>query len=273
MELGNALARVEQAEEGLQKAYQQEKELRRELEVEMGRRVEFTRALVHELKTPLTAVMASSSLLVDELQEEPWLRLAKNIDQGASNLNSRIDELLDLARGEIGMLHLKCQPVDPLRLLREVGAHMSPVAISHGQSLNLDLPPSLPLVWADEARLRQVVLNLLANAYKFTPEGGEINLRARQNDAALVVDVQDTGPGISKKEQGWLFEPYHRLERDRERLSGLGLGLALCKTLVALHEGRIWVESKLGQGSTFSFSLPLKAANQRAEDLEGEEKS
>jgi PAS domain S-box-containing protein len=252
------------SENKLQQLYEQERKLRQELEAEMKRRVEFTRALAHELKTPLTPVMASSELLVAELRAEPLLSLAKNINRGASNLNNRIDELLDLARGEIGMLQLKPELVDLLKLLREVAGDMTPVASSHGQSLVLELPPSLPLAWADEGRLRQVVLNLLNNASKFTPEGGKIILRAREDDANLIVEVQDTGRGITIEEQQRLFEPYHRLESDREHLSGLGLGLALCKTLVELHGGRIWVQSQAGKGSIFGFSVPLEADGKQA---------
>lgn len=252
------------SEEKLQELYEQERRLRQELEAEMKKRVEFTRALAHELKTPLTPVMASSELLVAELKKEPLLSLARNINRGASNLNNRIDELLDLARGEIGMLQLKSEPVDLVRLLREQAGDMMPVASSHGQSFIVDLPSALPLVWADEGRLRQVVLNLLNNAFKFTPEGGRITLRAGREGACLIVKVQDTGRGMTAEEQQRLFEPYHRLESDRENLSGLGLGLALCKTLVELHGGRIWVESSAGEGSTFNFSLPLETAGERA---------
>ena len=261
------------SEEKLQELYEQERKLRQELEAEMKRRVEFTRALAHELKTPLTPVMASSELLVSELKKEPLLSLAKNINRGASNLNNRIDELLDLARGEIGMLQLKPELVDLPKLLREVADDMTPVASSHGQSLILELPPSLPLAWADEGRLRQVVLNLLNNAAKFTPEGGKIILRAREDSANLVVEVQDTGRGITAEEQQRLFEPYHRLESDRDHLSGLGLGLALCKTLVELHGGRIWVQSQAGRGSIFGFSVPLEAAGEQALKPETGEKS
>ena len=261
------------SEEKLQELYEQERKLRQELEAEMKRRVEFTRALAHELKTPLTPVMASSELLVSELKKEPLLSLAKNINRGASNLNNRIDELLDLARGEIGMLQLKPELVDLPKLLREVADDMTPVASSHGQSLILELPPSLPLAWADEGRLRQVVLNLLNNAAKFTPEGGKIILRAREDSANLVVEVQDTGRGITEEEKQRLFEPYHRLESDRDHLSGLGLGLALCKTLVELHGGRIWVQSQAGKGSIFGFSVPLEAAGEQALKPETGEKS
>jgi signal transduction histidine kinase len=234
----------------------------------MRRRVEFTRVLVHELKTPLTPIVASSKLLVNELREEPWSSLARNIAQGASNLNNRIDELLDLARGEIGILHLELEPVVPLQLLHEVSNDMAPVASSHRQSLILDLPPSLPLVWADKNRLRQVVLNLLNNAFKFTPAEGKITLKAREKGANLIVEVEDTGRGISEEEQQRLFEPYYRVEDDRQRLSGLGLGLALCKTLVELHGGQIWVKSQKGKGSTFSFSVPLETASRWEEGIE-----
>jgi signal transduction histidine kinase len=127
------------------------------------------------------------------------------------------------------------------------------------------LPSSNPVVSADRDRLRQIIQNLLNNALKFTPAGGEIIFRAREEGDNLVVEVQDTGPGISKEDQKRLFDPYYRRVEDRERLSGLGLGLALAKTLVELHGGQIWVKSKKGQGSTFGFSLPLETASRKEE--------
>jgi signal transduction histidine kinase len=208
-------------------------------------------------------VMASSELLVAELKQEPLLSLAKNVNRGAANLNNRINELLDLARGEIGMLQIRSETVDIGKLLREAAQDMTPVAGGKNQSLTLELPDSLPLVKGDGGRLRQVVLNLLNNACKFTPEGGRITLRARRDGTNLIMEIQDTGRGITEEEQKRLFEPYHRLESDREHLSGLGLGLALSKALVGLHGGRIWVESKAGKGSTFSFSIPLETAGSR----------
>ena len=254
------------ADEKLRKLYNEERKLRQELETEMRRRVEFNRALVHELKTPLTPILASSDALVAEFQDGPLLSLARNINRGASNLNKRIDELLDLAKGEIGMLKLELKPMDPLPLLREVADGMVPVASSDGLSLFLKLPPSLPLVRADEARLRQIVVNLLDNAFKFTPEGGKITVGAKKKGANLIVEVQDTGRGITKEEQQRIFQPYYRLESDREHFGGLGLGLALSKTLVELHGGKIWVKSERGKGSTFGFSLPLTATNQSEDD-------
>jgi len=259
------ITELERAEAKLQEAYEKERKLRQEIEAEAERKILFTRALVHELKTPLTPVLASSELLVSELQEEPYLSLAKNIHSGAANLNRRIDELLDLARVEIGMLEVNPKAVDAHQLLLAIADDMKAMVTSNGQSLIVTIPPYLSPVWADEERLRQIVLNLLINASKFTPEGGRIMLRAKEEDSSLVVEVEDTGPGISKEEQKQLFQPYHRQIPDREHLSGLGLGLALCKYLVELHGGKIWVQSEIGQGSTFGFSIPLATAAQQEE--------
>lgn len=255
----------ERAQEKLEELYEEERKLRQELEAEVQRRIEFTRALVHELKTPLTPILSSSELLVSELREEPWASVARNIHRGAGNLSNRIDELLDLARSEIGMLQVHPRPVDMLQLLQGIADDMKATISSNGQSLILALATSLPLVWGDEERLRQVVLNLLINASKFTPEGGNITLKANKNERALIVEIEDTGPGIPEEEQKRLFQPYHRQIGDRERLSGLGLGLALCKYLVELQGGRIWVESEAGKGSTFGFSIPIATASQRRE--------
>jgi PAS domain S-box-containing protein len=264
--LGHAMdiTESELAQEKLEEAYEKERRLRQELEIEVQRRVEFTRALVHELKTPLTPIMSSSDLLVSSLTEEPWLSVAQNIQRGAINLNRRIGELLDLARGEIGMLKLNPKRVDVLKLLSHVGSEMSVVASSNGQTLKVELPETLPLPWADEDRIRQITQNLLVNATKFTPEGGTITLRAKEQNGSLVVEVQDTGYGIPEEEQKRLFRPYHRQIGDREHLSGLGLGLALCKNLVQLHGGRIWVVSQEGKGSTFAFSIPINSRVQQS---------
>jgi len=262
-DIGLALYSMEQenerkrTEEHIQALYQQEKVLRQELENEIKKRVEFSHALVHELKTPLTPVIASIDALATRLKEEPWVSLARNVERGAEKLNDRIDELLDIARGEADMLKVNLKPLKPLPLLRQIAGEMAEVASRQGQSLTVDLPASLPLIRADESRLRQILQNLLNNALKFTAGGGEITLRAGEKGAELIVEVQDTGSGIAKQMQERIFDPYYREESDRQRLSGLGLGLALCKKLVKLQGGRIWVKSEKDKGSTFSFSMPL----------------
>ncbi|MFC2006154.1 PAS domain S-box protein [Chloroflexota bacterium] len=246
-----------QAEQAREELYNREKELREKLEEEIRRRTEFTRVLVHELKTPLTPIIAASELLIGEAQEGTLLRLAESINRGASAMSIRIDALLDLARGEMGVLEFNYSEVDPVRLLHKVTDGTSSMASSGGLSFVLDVPSSIPSVWVDEGRLEQVILNLLTNAFKSSPQGGKVTLRARKKNDTLIVEVQDTGHGIAEENQEKIFEAYYRVESDRQRLDGLGLGLALCKTIVESHGGKIWVESEVGKGSTFSFSIPL----------------
>ncbi len=251
----------------IEELYQKEKELRQDLEAQIESRVEFTRALIHELKTPLTPIVASSSLLVEELRE-PLVRIARNINQGAVNLSVRIDELLDVAKGELNMIELDLKPVDILKMSRRVAAEIAPMISSSKQSLILDLPPTFPVVSADEGRLVQVMMNILGNASKFTPKGGKITIRVKQEEAVMIMSVQDNGPGIGKEEQKLIFDLYHHKDSDQQRLGGLGLGLALSKMLVELHRGRIWVESRLGAGATFSFSIPLGPVQQKTKTTE-----
>jgi PAS domain S-box-containing protein len=245
------------ANEQLEEMYQREKTLREELQVEIRSRTEFTRALVHELKTPLTPIMASSELLVEELTIEPLLGLARNVLRGAENMNRRVDEMLDLARGEVGMLKVNINPVDMIRLMHEINKYMEPMARHSGQTLTIDIPEKLPIVLADDDRVRQILFNLISNSIKYSSQSGHIRISARPEGKYLVVEVQDTGRGMSIEDQEKLFQPYYRIE-GREHLSGLGLGLALSKKLVELQNGRIWVQSQKGRGSTFSFTLPLK---------------
>jgi len=259
----------EAAQSKLEEAYEKERKARQDLEAEVQRRVEFTRALVHELKTPLTPIMSSSELLASGLKEEPWLSVAKNILHGAGNLNRRIDDLLDVARGEIGRLRIRPARVNVMRMLQQIGGEMMAMADANRQTLIIELPQYLPTVWGDEDRLRQIVLNLLINATKFTPEGGKITLRARETGPQIVFQVQDTGRGILPEDQKTLFQAYHQQANDPENLSGLGLGLYLCKLLVELHGGKIWVESEPGKGTTFSFSIPVQPTEAEQEQAGG----
>jgi len=257
-------------EKRLQEAYDSEAKAHRELEAEMKRRVEFTRALIHELKTPITAMMSSNTLLVEELPEGTLLKLAENIQHSIYNLDKRIGELLDIAKGELGVLKLNRSEVDPLKMLRSAAAEMDSELSERGQSLVLKLPRSMTLGWIDEQRMREVILNLLGNASKYSPEGGEIVLRAREDGGTLAVELKDNGPGIARKDMEHIFEPYYRAESDRQWLPGLGLGLALCKRTVERHGGRIWVKSRKGKGSTFGFSVPLTSQDQLKGTTEGE---
>ncbi len=245
--------------EDVQRLYQEEKILRQQLQTEITKRIEYTRGLVHELKTPITPILAAAELLLEEIREPPLDNLVKSISRSAANINRRIDELLDMARSEVAMLSVNPEPTDMSILLREVVGEMMLVARNNSQSLVLEIPQTLPLAEADKDRVKQVLLNLLNNAIKYTPPRGKISVNAQRDAAILVISVSDSGPGMTAEQQEHLFEPYYRIDDSRQKLSGLGLGLYLSKSLIELHGGHIWVQSEKNKGSTFSFSLPVVA--------------
>ena len=225
----------------------------------------FIDTLSHELKTPLTSIIAAAGLLAEELEasgDSSHQRLIQTIIQNANTLETRLAELLDIVKTGSGEIQLQLEPVDIKSLLRGTGMQISPLIQGKGQHLDIDLPPSLPIIRGDGQRLEQVVLNLLNNATKFSAEGCDIVLKAHSHDTEIVVEVRDSGIGIAPEELPRLFKPYSRLNSDRQRHPGLGLGLALAKQVVELHGGRIWAESESGKGSIFYFSLPLRVNKQ-----------
>jgi len=230
------------------------------LEKKEAERLQFINALAHELKTPLTSIVASGGLLLEELKKErqsPRVRLTENILSATKKLEARLTELLDIARmGSLGF-KMNLELLDMRVVLQNIANELLPVAAEKHQTLTLNMPHSAPMVNADRQRVEQVLLNLLNNAIKFSGEGSEIQLGLIRKGAELVVEVKDNGPGISKEEQARIFMPYYRIEADRQRSPGSGLGLALSKQLVELQGGKMWVESELGKGSTFSFSLAV----------------
>jgi CheY-like chemotaxis protein/anti-sigma regulatory factor (Ser/Thr protein kinase) len=194
--------------------------------------------LVHELKTPLTPLIVSSDFLVASLHEEPSLSFARNIQLGAANLSKRILELLDMARGEVGVLKLRRKKVAPVALIRNTFDYVLPEANHSQLEMKLDIPEHLPAIMADAGRIQQVLLNLLNNAFKFTRRGGEVVLKASTEANNVIFEVQDTGCGIDGKDQKYLFKPYSKKKPQKDNLGGLGLGLTLSKMLVELHEGK-----------------------------------
>jgi len=255
-------AALQEASNRIKKLYRNESALRRKLEKQIEQRKEFSRALVHELKTPLTPIRAASELLAVRLKDKDMRELALNINKGALSLDKRINELMDLAKSEIGVLRLRYTEVDPPKLIEQIISFVNPEASNHGINLSVDMSPNLPVIYADEDRLSQVVINLLNNAIKFTPCGGVVVLKAKSSNKYLVIEVLDTGKGIAAEDQKYLFQPYFSVKSQDDNLSGMGVGLALCKTFVELHKGRIWLTSQPGAGSTFGFRIPIKVPNQ-----------
>ncbi len=231
-----------------------------ELERQDKDRTEFVALLAHELKTPLTPVLASSRLLVEQFHPEPGSlqeRLITSIIRGAEALEARLSDFLDLTQLQAGAFSLQKRSMDPVSLLDDVAQQFQPVAAIKRQNLTLDLPKRLPRVKADRRRITQVLVNLLENAVKFTPEGGSILLKAVIRDRELVIEVHNSGYGLSIDEQRRLFRPYCRSEVDKQRVPGSGLGLFLCKRLVESHGGKMRVVCVPGKGNTFAFALPL----------------
>lgn len=221
-------------------------------------RIDFTRALVHELKSPLTAITASCRLLLEVAEQDSIKRLANNIYKGAWHINERTDELLELARGELHMLELDEEKVEMTPFLEQMADEMCHAFADAGIVFDVDIPGDLPAISIDRTRIRQVVQNLLNNALKWVPREGRVAVRASVSDSAVTVAVEDSGPGIPEERQATIFQPYILKIAEGQHVKGLGLGLALAKIFIELHRGSIWVDSKVGQGSTFGFSLPLK---------------
>ena len=232
-----------------------------QLEVANRHKSEFLANMSHELRTPLNAIIGFSEVLLQrmfgELNEQQADYLEDIVSSGR-HLLSLINDILDLSKIEAGRMELEAAPFSLVAALNNAVTLVRERAQSHGIKLALEVAPELDTVVADERKLKQVVVNLLANAVKFTPDGGTVSLRAARENGQVRLSVHDTGIGIAAADQQRIFEEFqqasHQGERSRE---GTGLGLSLSKRMVELHGGTISVESAPGKGSTFTVALPL----------------
>ena len=237
-------------------------ELRRlygELEQASRHKSEFLANMSHELRTPLNAIIGFSQVLrermfgeVNEKQEE----YLDDILSSGHHLLSLINEVLDLAKVEAGQVELEVATFSLNEALGRGVVMVRERATKNAVALSLVLASDVDLVDGDERRLRQVVFNLLSNAVKFTPQGGSISVASARVDGEVQVSVSDTGPGIAPADQERIFEEFQQTDVGVAQREGTGLGLALSRRIVALHGGQIWVESELGHGSRFVFTLP-----------------
>jgi signal transduction histidine kinase len=223
----------------------------------------FVSNVSHELRTPLTAIEGLTDNMLDGLTgqlNEKQARYINGIKESTDRLARLIDDLLDLSVIEAGRVELKPESFSLLSLMREVSDSLRPVA--EEKSIKLALAPANgnPTAWADRDKVTQVLTNLIGNAIKFTPSGGEVTVSVeRKNEAWLQASVADTGRGISSEEADRVFDEFYQIRQPGEhKTRGVGLGLAISKRLVEMHGGRIWVESEVGKGSTFSFIVPAQ---------------
>ena len=226
---------------------------------------QFLANMSHELRTPLNAILGYTELLIDEVYgktPEKIQDVLQRIDSNGRHLLGLINDVLDLSKIEAGQLILALGDYSLKNVVHTVFSAVEPLAKEKRIAFNVEVPPDLPPGYGDERRLTQVVLNLVGNAIKFT-DAGEVVIKAAKVNGSFKVTVRDSGPGISEADRAKLFQEFQQADNSITRKKGgTGLGLAISKRIIELHGGKIWVESALGRGSTFSFTLPTTVEQQ-----------
>jgi signal transduction histidine kinase len=237
----------------------------RQLEVASQHKSQFLANMSHELRTPLNAILGYTELILDniygEVPDKARVTLER-IQNNGRHLLGLINDVLDLSKIEAGQLSLSLTDYSIKDVVHNVYGAVESLATAKNLALKVELPTDLPPARGDERRLTQVLLNLVGNAIKFTDTGG-VAIKTSTADGTLTVAVHDTGPGISEADQGKIFEEFQQADSSStKQKGGTGLGLAIAKRIIEMHGGRLWVESELGHGSTFSFTVPVKVERQ-----------
>jgi two-component system, NtrC family, sensor kinase len=234
----------------------------RELEAASQHKSAFLASMSHELRTPLNAIIGFSQVLGEGMFGEVNEKQAEYLDDilsSGNHLLSLINDVLDLSKIEAGQLELEIAPFSLREALERGLVMVRERATEDGVHVALGANPDVDVVEGDERRIRQVIFNLLSNAVKFTPAGGAVGVSAAQVNGEVRVFVADTGPGLAPEDHERVFAEFQQTDAGIRQGEGTGLGLALSKRLVEMHGGRIWVDSELGHGSTFVFTLPARA--------------
>ena len=254
-ELGALGANVNRMNDELRRLYT-------ELEAASRHKSEFLANMSHELRTPLNAIIGFSQVLRDEMVgpvNEKQAEYLDDISSSGNHLLSLINDVLDLSKVEAGQIELEMHPFSLREALERGVVMVRERATEDGVRVAFDADPEVDVVDGDERRIKQVIFNLLSNAVKFTPAGGEVDVSATRANGEVRVSVADTGPGVAPEDRERIFEEFQQSETGVGHREGTGLGLALSKRFVELHGGRIWLESELGHGSTFTFALPARS--------------
>jgi len=237
----------------------------REIEIANKHKSEFLANMSHELRTPLNAILGYTELILDNIYgdvSEKIQEVLGRLEKNGRHLLSLINDVLDLSKIEAGRLTLSLNEYSIEEVIRTAISSVEALAAEKNLELNVSIPGNLAIGKGDEQRIAQVLLNLLGNAIKFT-ETGAVGVEAVVSDNRFVVSVSDTGPGLAEADQKKIFEEFRQADGSSTRQKGgTGLGLSISKKIVEIHGGRIWVESTLGKGSTFRFTLPLRVERQ-----------
>ena len=236
-----------------------------QLEEASQHKSQFLANMSHELRTPLNAILGYTELMADGAYGEPsekMLGILKRLEANGKHLLGLINDVLDLSKIEAGQLVLELSDYSVQDIAQTVRSTLEPLAADKKLAFKLELAPELPAGHGDGRRLTQVLINLVGNAIKFT-DAGEVAIKAEAKNGSFCVSVRDTGPGISAADQARLFQEFQQADNAITRKKGgTGLGLAISKRIIEMHGGKIWVESQIGQGSTFSFTLPVVVEQQ-----------
>ena len=258
-ELGTLAANLNHMTEELGRLYQQ-------LAAASRHKSQFLANMSHELRTPLNAILGYTELIIDEIYgavPEKIRDVLERVQQSGKHLLGLINAVLDLSKIEAGQLTLSLADYSLPGVVHTVFAAVESLAAEKRLPLKFSIPPDLPPGRGDEQRLCQVLLNLVGNAIKFT-EAGEVSVHVTVADNMFTIAVSDTGPGIAEADQQKIFEEFQQADSSSTRKQGgTGLGLAIAKKIIDMHDGRMWVESRLGKGSTFWVTLPMRVERQK----------
>jgi signal transduction histidine kinase len=248
---------------------QELRQINAELEAASRHKSQFLANMSHELRTPLNAIIGFAGILLKEsardLNRGERREFLTNIIASGRHLLGLIHEVLDLSKIEAGKVTLSLERFSVQDILEDVRQTVEPLAMKKGVVIEVTIDPGLSTLTADVLKTKQILYNLLSNAIKFSPEAESVHVRARATEQWAQISVADAGIGIRPQDRERIFQEFEQVEMSAERrYEGTGLGLALAKKLVELHRGKIWVESEVGKGSTFTFALPLQTRREPA---------
>jgi len=245
--------------------FEEIQEKSRQVEEASKHKSQFLANMSHELRTPLNAILGYTELILDGIYgdaPDKMRAVLERVQTNGKHLLGLINDVLDLSKIEAGQLALSLNDYSIKDMMQAVYVAVEPLAGNKKLGFRLNVPPDLPRAHGDERRLSQVLLNLVGNAIKFT-DTGEVAMKAFAADGSYTIAVHDTGPGIAQDDQAKIFEEFKQSDSTQTKAKGgTGLGLAIAKRIVEMHGGRLWVESSLGNGSTFSFTVPLQVERQ-----------
>ena len=237
----------------------------RQLEIASQHKSQFLANMSHELRTPLNAILGYTELILDGIyggMPDKARAVLERVQSNGKHLLGLINDVLDLSKIEAGQLTLSLNDYSIKGVVHSVFSVVESLATAKQLALKIEVPPNLPLARGDERRLAQVLLNLVGNAIKFT-DSGEVAIKASAANGSYTLSVHDTGPGISEADRGKIFDEFQQADSSAtKKKGGTGLGLSISKRIVEMHGGRIWVDSHLGEGSTFSFTVPVTVDQQ-----------